>query len=77
MWKRLRVWIARRLMRGTECTVARRNLVGTMQSKANEMREYIQRSGGAQAPDNIRAYRIMFALASEIWTVAANIEAQS
>ena len=75
MWKRLRVSIARLLMRGTECVVVRRNVVSSLQADASELQEYVAKSGALNDSKWIHAWRRVHALTTKIREKAIESEA--
>lgn len=66
MWKRLRVRVARLLTSGTECTVARRDVIATLQTLAITLQGYVSHSGALQNAAQIHARRRILALANEM-----------
>ena len=74
MRERLRVGLARWLVRGTECTVVRTNVVSRMQQAASELNDYVNRSGGLQDSGRIQAWRRVAGLATEIRNQALDSE---
>ena len=55
--RRLCVWLAKQLTRKTACIVARRDEVLSLGDAAEELADYVARSGGLQDPRRIKAYR--------------------
>lgn len=74
MWKRLKVWFARALTRGTECTVVRSEYVGRTRGWAIELQEYVERSGALQDSSRIHAWRQVHGLSTQIRNAAAEME---
>jgi len=66
MWKRLRVGIARLLTRGTDCIVVRDSAVGELQKAANELQDYVDRSGALNDSKWIHAWRRVHVYATTI-----------
>lgn len=75
-WVRFKVWLALKLLKGSACTVARREHVEIMRWQAFHLGQYVQHSGGLQDPRRIRAYRIVLRAAASLVYLAKNIEAQ-
>ncbi len=57
MIKRFAVWLAKLLTRKTDCVVARRGRVEKLGAAAEELVDYVARSGGLQDPRRVKAYR--------------------
>lgn len=57
MMKRFCVWLAQQLTRKTACAVVRRDEVEQLGELAEELADYVARSGGLQDPRRIKSYR--------------------
>lgn len=77
MLKRLRVGLARILMRGTECAVVRKEYVARVLGLAVELQEYVDRSGALQDSSRIHAWRRVYALSTMIRDQAVKSEVAS
>ena len=55
--RRLQVWLARQLCRGTACCVVRESQAKQTVGLASDLWLYVQASGGLHDPRRIRAYR--------------------
>ena len=55
--KRFCVWLANLLTRKTACAVVRRDEVTQLGAAAEDLADYVARSGGLQDPRRIKCYR--------------------
>ncbi len=55
--KRLCVWLAGWLIKGTDCCIVRSNNLQSLLRRADDLVDYVEDSGGLQDPRRIRAYR--------------------
>ena len=74
MWQRVRVWLARVLTCGTDCTVIRQKTFNTVISAAVELKQYVERSGALQDSSRIHAWRRVYGLAESVEAGAVNSE---
>lgn len=76
LWLRVRVTIARNLLIGTGCEVARTGPIEETMAAAWALREYIQRSGGLNQPAiprRLRAFRRIMTVTDDMHQHARQI----
>lgn len=74
MWKRLKISMAKLLLRRTECTIVRTNALAAVERDAALLREYVDRSGALQDSGRIHAWRHVYALSTQIRDQAIDSE---
>jgi len=74
MWTRLKIWVARWLTRGTDCTVVRANQVNEMLERTLELQNYVEKSGALNDSHWIHAWRRVHGLTTSILACALKSE---
>ena len=73
--KRLSVWLARWLTKGTGCCVVRSSRVESLEGHVADLDSYVENSGGLQDPRRIRAYRYVLRVVGNIRHVVKDMAA--
>lgn len=73
MLERFRVWLAKILVKGTECAIGRRSSLEWLLIRSHDLGAYVRTSGGLNDPHRIKAYKQCLRLAGQIEQGSRNL----